>query len=235
MKRRPGVVNSAWKDVGDAPIAERRPYLAPSRSPTPPAAPAECTNARRHIRLGAVIEVIRSALPTGTSRSWRASALGEPAGHRRGLAEKGRLAGPDVPRADILWAINHPTGRLGRERLTPSSTSSCRPPPRQPSPHADRAAAPPRPFASQAGLLPAGAAAGRLRPSGDGTAAHRPVVSRRSHHRRLREEDDELRAEEPSRKETLSSRHGGGLSGSPSAARVAVEVPGRIDPQVNAG
>ncbi|MGH3075544.1 MAG: TetR/AcrR family transcriptional regulator [Gaiellales bacterium] len=118
-----GVLRALWNarlrgDEGDAPIAERRPYLDVLEEPDP--AGQLRLNARNSragkIRLGAVIEVIRSAAAVDgdIEELWARIGTEYLANQRaivESLAEKGALRpGLDVDRAaDILWAINHPT------------------------------------------------------------------------------------------------------------------------------
>jgi AcrR family transcriptional regulator len=118
-----GVLRALWNlrlrgDEGDAPIAERQPYLDVLAA----ADPAEQLrlNARNSragkIRLGAVIEVIRSAaaVDQDIEALWTRIGTEYLANQRaivESIAEKGALRpGLDVdPAADMLWTINHPT------------------------------------------------------------------------------------------------------------------------------
>jgi AcrR family transcriptional regulator len=118
-----GVLRALWNlrlrgDAGDAPIAERQPYLDVLAA----ADPAEQLrlNARNSragkIRLGAVIEVIRSAaaVDQDIEALWTRIGTEYLANQRaivESIAEKGALRpGLDVdPAADMLWTINHPT------------------------------------------------------------------------------------------------------------------------------
>lgn len=118
-----GVLRALWNarlrgDGGDAPIAERRPYLDVLEEPDP--AGQLRLNARNSragkIRLGAVIEVIRSAAAADQDIEVLWARIGtEYLANQRAIVEsiagKGALRpGLDVDRAaDILWAINHPT------------------------------------------------------------------------------------------------------------------------------
>ena len=118
-----GVLRALWNvrlrgDDDEAPIAERRPYLEVLEEPDPVRQlELNARNSRAgKTRLGAVIEVIRSAAAVDPDIAALWARIGaEYLANQRAIveriAQKGALRpGLDVDRAaDILWTINHPT------------------------------------------------------------------------------------------------------------------------------